>query len=132
MRTWAAITNALSWNMVSEQWTYIIKRISRNRVNQSCMANKSIDQSIKHEVKYVGPPPKPVYFARINSINLITWELRNLIWDSFLKRFKIWKIMKIACRREMAANFIKNRILEPKGNLRMKDGKYLNYLKTDV
>ena len=40
--------------------------------------------------------------------------------------------MKIACRREMAANFIKNRILEPKGNLRMKDGKYLNYLKTDV
>ena len=29
--------------------------------------------------------------------------------------------MKVACRREMAANFIKNRILEPKENLKMKD-----------
>ena len=47
--------------------------------------------------------------------------------------------MKIACRKEMAANFIKNRanfiknrILESKENLRMEDGKYWNYLKTDV
>ena len=40
--------------------------------------------------------------------------------------------MKVARRRKMAANFIKNKMLEPKENLRMKDGKYLNYLKTDV
>ena len=32
--------------------------MSRNRVNQSYMANKSIDQSINHEVKYMGPPTK--------------------------------------------------------------------------
>ena len=41
----------------------IIKRISRNRINQSYMANKLVKQSISREVTYVGPPPKPVYFC---------------------------------------------------------------------
>ena len=37
--------------------------------------------------------------------------------------------MKVACRRDMAANFIKNRILEPKENLRMIDGGIEIYFK---
>ena len=36
--------------------------ISRNRVNQSCVANKSTNQSINYEIKYVGLPPKPNSF----------------------------------------------------------------------
>ena len=36
--------------------------ISRNRANQTHMADKSTNQSINHEVKYVGPPPKPNLF----------------------------------------------------------------------
>ena len=36
--------------------------ISRNRVNQTHMADKSTNQSINHEVKYVGPPLKPDLF----------------------------------------------------------------------
>ena len=38
-----------------------------------------------------------------------------------LKHFKIRELIKVAYRREMAASFIKNRILEPKENLKMKD-----------
>ena len=38
-----------------------------------------------------------------------------------LKHLKIRELIKVAYRREMAASFIKNRILEPKENLKMKD-----------
>ena len=40
--------------------------------------------------------------------------------------------MKVACRREMTANFIKNRILEPKRNLRMKNGRVEFYLEIET
>ena len=36
--------------------------ISRDRVNQSRVANKSTNQSINYEIKYVGLPPKPNSF----------------------------------------------------------------------
>ena len=59
-----------TWLVSNEQ--DIIKRISRNKIDQTRKISKSIKQSINHEFTYVGPSPKPVYFARINSINLIT------------------------------------------------------------
>ena len=40
----------------------IIKRISRNRIDQTHKISKSIKQSINHEFTYVGPPPKLAYY----------------------------------------------------------------------
>ena len=40
-------------------------------MNQSCVIIKSIN----HKITYVGPPPKPVYFAWINVIDSIILEL---------------------------------------------------------
>ena len=48
-----------------------------NQVNQS-------DQSIDHKITYVGPPPKPVYFAWINITDSITSEL--------------WKVHSCLCK----------------------------------
>ena len=48
-----------------------------NQVNQS-------DQSIDHKITYVGPPPKPVYFAWINITDSITQEL--------------WKVHSCLCK----------------------------------
>ena len=119
MRTWAAIANALSWNMVSEQWTDIIKRISRNKIDQTRTISKSIKQSINHQFTYVGPPPKPVYFAQINSINLITWELRNLIY-AYFKTFKNQRKFESGLPEwKWRPNFIEKMILVPK-TLRIK------------
>ena len=119
MHTWAAITNALSWNMVSEQWTYIIKRISRNRVNQSHVANEANNQLINLEISYVGPPPKPNSF----SYELIPWI--SIIWNYGIwstlvsKHFKIKRSMKkmkrLAKEENGNQNFIKSGTLAPKG-----------------
>ena len=69
----------------------------------------------------VGPPPKPnsLLYELIPWISII-WNYG--IWSTLIsKHFKIREVMKVAYRREMAASFIKNRILEPKEDLRMKD-----------
>ena len=53
----------------------IIMRISRNRINQTSIVNKSINQSVSHKIKYVGPHQSPIYIARINLTNPIISEL---------------------------------------------------------
>ena len=53
------VTNALSWNRISEWWIDKIMRMSRNKINQTSMVNKLINQSVSHKITYVGPPPKP-------------------------------------------------------------------------
>ena len=40
------VTNALSWNMINKWRIDKIMRMSRNRINQTSMVNKSINQSI--------------------------------------------------------------------------------------
>ena len=54
--------------------------ISRNRVCRSHMANESINQSINHEISYVGPPPKPILFLHeLVSQIPIFWNYENSI-----------------------------------------------------
>ena len=81
------------WATVRYQKTRLVIKhkmfmcISRIRVNQSHIANESINQSINHEVPYVGPPPKPIYFAWTKSVNSITRNYK--IWFLLiLKQFK--------------------------------------------
>ena len=49
--------------------------MSQSRINQSCMIIQSNNQSINHKVTHVGPPPKPVYLARLNVTDPIIMDL---------------------------------------------------------
>ena len=93
----------LQWQMryhearsVNNEYVHVLIRMSRNWINQARMANKSTKWSISHEIIYVEPPPKPVYFAWINLINLIIWELRRLIsclFKTFWNSKELWKLL---------------------------------------
>ena len=53
--------------------------------NESIMCDNQINQSINHKITYVGPPPKPVYFAWINitdSIILELWKIHSSLLKS--------------------------------------------------
>ena len=55
----------------------MIMCISRNRVNQSRMANKSTNQSINHKITCVGPPPKPDLFLQKSISQIPLFWKRN-------------------------------------------------------
>ena len=95
-----------------------------NQVNQS-------DQSIDHKIMYVGPPPKPVYFAWINSNNSITWnyEIKSML---ILKRFKIVKNSKVARRKEDGGQILLKMGFWVLKTLRMKALETWSYLKTGI
>ena len=92
------VTNALSWNKISESRIDKIMRMSRNRINQT------INQSVI-QLHMWGPHQSPFIFAWINSINLITWESQNFILAYFKTFQKIMKDLKIACRIESGSKF---------------------------
>ena len=108
MRTWTAITNALSWNMVSEQWTDIIKRISRNKIDQSHMVNSSINQSIMKSSMW-GPHQSPFIFAWSNSTNSINWNY-GIKFRLTFKTF--WNLWKLFIRGKMTTKFYLNGIFD--------------------
>ena len=56
------VTNALSWNRISGWRIDKIMRMPRNKINQTNMVNKSINQSVTHKITYVSGPPKPDLF----------------------------------------------------------------------
>ena len=66
----------------------MITRISRNGVNQLHMTNESSNQSISHEITYVGPPPKPDCFCMDQICKFHYSELQNLILYLFQNIFK--------------------------------------------
>ena len=134
----------LQWQMryheagsMNNEYVHILIRMSRNRINQTCMANKPTKRSISHEIIYVGPPPKPVYFAWINLINLIIWELRRLIsclFKTFWNSEELWKLL--ARRKNGSEFYLKSGFLRPK-TLRMKFRRrelksFEKYLKTGI
>ena len=102
----------LQWQMhyheagsVNNEYVHILIRMSRSRIHQTRMANKSIKRSISHEIIYVGPTPKPIYFAWTKSVNSITrnykiWFLRIL---EHLKKTK--KSQKWLAGKKMATKF---------------------------
>ena len=68
MRTWAAITNALSWNMVSAQLRNNFEHVIEQ--NQSIMYYNQINQSVNQSISHIcGAPPKPIL------LKLEYWEL---------------------------------------------------------
>ena len=91
------VTNALSWNRISEQWiyTYTYTHVKeQNKINNAWQL-KQLNQSIIKSPMW-GPHQNPFYFAWINLINLIIWELRRLISLLILKYFKrSWRIWKL-------------------------------------
>ena len=99
----------------------MIMCIPRIRVNQSHIANESINQSINHEVSYVGPPPKPIYFAWTKSVNSITRNYK--IWFLLiLKQFKKQGRWKLHAQRKNGINiWLKMWLLKPKIS---KDGRW--------
>ena len=81
--------------------------MSESRINKSCMITKSIksDQSIDHEIMYVGPPPKPDYFCMDQIRKFHYSELQNLILCLFQNIFKTEEVWKWLARKEVATNF---------------------------
>lgn len=92
MRTWASnhgcipgllITNALSKNEISVRpHNDYIHIMEQSKANQSCIANKSINQ----EITYVGLP-KPILSCMNQFCKFYNLELQNLIL-AYLKYFK--------------------------------------------
>ena len=118
----------LQWQMryheagsVNNEYVHILVCMSRNKMNQTRMANKSTKQSISHEIIYVGPPPKPVCFAWINFINSIIWNYEikfQLVFKTFRKSDEVTKICMP--KEKWRQNFIWMGFLKPKKNT--KDG----------
>ena len=64
--------------------------------NESIMCDNQINQSINHKITYVGPLPKPVYFAWINVTDSIILEL--------------WKIHSCLLKSRVAEDCLKTRV----------------------